>query len=69
VVQEYTESYPYLFQSGTNGCIEHHAIWGLLVFGTRYAGGYLRILPKENGKGVINTYQGAEKTVIVEVDE
>jgi hypothetical protein len=69
VVQEYTESFPYLFQAGNNGCTEHHAIWGLFAFGTRYAGGFLRILPKENGKGVINTHQGAEKTVIFEVEE
>ena len=69
VVQEYTESYPYLFQSGTNGCTEHYAIWGLFVFGSRYAGGFLRIMPRDNGKGVINTHQGAEKTVIFEVDE
>jgi hypothetical protein len=69
VVQEYIESSPYLFQSGINGCTEHHAIWGLFVFGSRYGGGFLRILPKEAGKGVINTHQGAEKTVIFEVDE
>jgi hypothetical protein len=69
VVQEYTESFPYLFQAGSSGCTEHHAIWGLFAFGNRYAGGFLRILPKENGKGVINTRQGAEKTVILEVEE
>jgi len=69
VVQEYTESFPYLFQAGNNGCSEHHAIWGLFSFGNRYGGGFLRILPKDNGKGVINTRQGAEKTVVFEVEE
>jgi hypothetical protein len=69
VVQEYTESFPFLFQAGDNGCSEHHVIWGLIVFGNRYAGGYLRVLPKGIGKGVVNSFQGAAKSVILEVEE
>jgi hypothetical protein len=69
IVQEYVESSPFVFQYGENGCTEHDVIWGLLAFGTEYAGGYLRLLPKSNSKGVINCAWGAEITTIFEVDE
>jgi hypothetical protein len=69
IVQEYVESAPFVFQYGENGCTEHDVIWGLLAFGTEYAGGYLRLLPKSNSKGVVNCAQGAEITTIFEVDE
>lgn len=69
VVQEYVETLPYSFQCGTDGCAGHQGVWGLFVFGTTYAGGFLRVLPTENTKGVINTRQGATKTVIFEVDD
>ena len=69
LVQEYIESDSYLFQTGKNGYAGHHAVWGLFVFGSRYAGGFLRVLPEKDTQGVINTQKGAEKTVILEVDE
>jgi hypothetical protein len=58
-----------LFQTGENGYAGHHAVWGLFVFGSRYAGGFMRVLPEKNAQGVINTHRGAEKTVILEVEE
>ena len=69
LVQEYVESIPYLFQYGTDGCTKHHGIWGLFVFGSSYVDGFLRILPVESSGGVINTMQGASKTLIFEVED
>jgi hypothetical protein len=69
LVQEYIDSLPYPFQHGIYGCTEHKVIWGLFVFGSQYTGGFLRILPTENTQEVINTRQGATKTVIFEVED
>jgi len=68
LVQENIESYPYLYQIGENGYTEHHAAWGFFIFGSRYSGGWLRILPKDNPRGIINSHQGAEVSSIFEVD-
>lgn len=69
VVQEYVPPSCYLYQDGETGCAEHHAIWGLFVLGSRYAGGFVRVMPEKNTRGVINTRQGAEESIIIEVDE
>jgi hypothetical protein len=69
VVQEYIESLPYLYQVGENGCAAHHAVWGFFVFGSRYAGGFVRVLPEKDNKGVINSHYGAEESMILEVLE
>jgi hypothetical protein len=68
LVQEYIESYSYMYQWGEKDYKEHHAVWGFLVFGSLYAGILLRLLPVENRSGVINTHQGAEQSVVFEVD-
>ncbi|MGD2088414.1 MAG: hypothetical protein PVH61_19715 [Candidatus Aminicenantes bacterium] len=68
IVQEYIEPSTHLYQYGNQGCAEHQVIWGIFIFGTTYGGGFLRLLPYENTNGVINTRQGATKTVIFEVD-
>jgi len=68
VVQEYIESLPYLYQEGREGCSRHQAVWGFFVFGTRYAGGFVRVLPEKGTRKIINTHQGAEKSIIIEVE-
>jgi uncharacterized circularly permuted ATP-grasp superfamily protein len=69
LVQEYVESLPYLFQAGENGCAPHYAVWGFLIFGSTYAGGWVRVLPKTGNPGVVNRQQGAEESVILEMNE
>lgn len=68
VVQEYVESVPYVYQWGENGCAEHSAVWGYFIFGNRYAGSWLRVLPKIHDRGIINCHQGARVSVVFEVD-
>ena len=66
LVQEYIEPSPYLYQSGENGCAVHDAVWGFFILGSRYGGGWVRVLPKEKSNGVINCHQGATVSVIFE---
>ena len=69
IAQEYIEPAAHLYQYGDQGCAEHQVIWGVFIFGTAYGGGFLRIMPYENTNGVINTRQGATKTIIFEVEK
>jgi hypothetical protein len=69
LLQEYIDSFSYLYQTGENGCAEHKAVWGIFIFGSQYAGGWVRVLHAGNKSGVINSIQGAEETVVIEVDE
>jgi hypothetical protein len=68
VVQEHVDSLPYLMQAGERGCAEHDLVWGFLVFGSTYGGGFLRMSPK-GGSGVVNAARGASEGVILEVAE
>ncbi|MGH9361812.1 MAG: hypothetical protein ACRD2T_07830 [Thermoanaerobaculia bacterium] len=66
VVQDFVEAIPYAYQSGDSGWEPHEVVWGLFVFGSRFGGGFVRLLPKSVG-GVVNTARGAEVSVLVEV--
>jgi hypothetical protein len=69
VVQEYVPSTSYLYQNGVSGCTEHRTVWGIFVFGSREAGGFVRVLPEKGNSGVINSFQGAELGIVFEVEE
>lgn len=70
LVQEFVQSKPFLFQTNPHGCAGHDVIWGVFVFGEHYAGTFLRVLSRnKTHKGVINSHQGAEYSVVLEVDE
>ena len=69
VVQERVESLPFLLQEGENGCVEHDVAWGIFVLGSLYGGVLLRLLPRQNSNGVINTQQGAWSSLVFDVDE
>lgn len=69
VIQEYIPSPSFLYQTGENDFAPHQTVWGLFAFGNHYAGGFVRILPEKNNKGVINTKQGAEKSIVLEIEE
>jgi hypothetical protein len=66
VLQERLESLPFLHQTGERGSAPHEVVWGLFVFGSRYAGGFLSLRPKGE-TGVVNVHQGASEGVIFEV--
>jgi hypothetical protein len=67
VVQEYLETVPYCFQSGAAGAGRHDMVWGLFVFGDHYGGAFLRMQPSGSGSGLVNTHQGAEVGVLLDL--
>ncbi len=69
VVQELVESSTGVYQSGEKGCDYHDMVWGFFIFGSRYTGAWVRVMPQESNKGVINCHQGATVSVIFETDE
>lgn len=69
VVQEYVESSPGLYQSGACGCDIHDMSWGFFMFGPRYAGLWIRVMPRQGSRGVINCHQGASVSVVFNVNE
>jgi len=66
VVQEYVRPLPLLFQEGDDGCSVHDVVWGPFVFGHRYAGTILRMLPAA-GTAVVNLSRAATEGVILEI--
>jgi hypothetical protein len=69
LVQEYIESFPYLYQYGDDGCAPHDAVWGVFVFGSVYGGAWVRVVPRKDNSGVINCHQGAKVSVVFEVQD
>ncbi|HEX8905347.1 MAG TPA: hypothetical protein VF771_10920, partial [Longimicrobiaceae bacterium] len=66
VVQEYLESVPYCFQSGS-AAVRHDMVWGLFQFGAHFGGAFLRLAPAGRGDGRINASQGSEVSAVLEV--
>jgi hypothetical protein len=69
VVQEYIPSNSYMYQVGENGCSAREAVFGCFIFCSRYAGGFVRMLPEADNEHIINAGQGAEESIILEVEE
>jgi thioesterase domain-containing protein/acyl carrier protein len=67
LAQEYCDSLPLLYQTGGDGCRVHRGAWGFYVFGEKYAGGNVRLLPVHVEPGIVNVKQGAKASVIFEV--
>jgi hypothetical protein len=65
ILQEHVESRPYLFQHG-DGCRIHRVAWGPYVFGSEYAGMFVRAQAEAEG-GVINATHGATSAPLFEV--
>jgi hypothetical protein len=69
VVQEYVDALNFQYQSRTNGIKPHRMVWGFFQFGDVYAGCLLRLMEKRDNDEVINSHQGAEVSVVFEVEE
>jgi hypothetical protein len=67
MVQEYVAGYPYLYADGEGNVRPQNVVWGLFCFGSRYGGGYLRMLPRGVRRGVVNSGGGAVEGPIFEV--
>jgi hypothetical protein len=69
LVQEYIKPQEYWYQINQNDIALHEVVYGLFVFGQSYAGGFVRLLPSDNKKGVVNCSQGASESTILVIDE
>lgn len=69
VVQEYVKPSVGYYQEGQEGYEIHDMTWGFFIFGYRYTGAWVRVMPQENSKGVINCHQGASVSIIFETEE
>jgi hypothetical protein len=68
IVQERVESVPYFYPPQPGAApVPHTVIWGLFCTGRRYGGGFLRMLPRGAGEGVVNSARGAFEGAILEV--
>ena len=68
-IQEYIPTPRLFFQWGEKGAALCDITWGMLVFGNRYAGLFMRTLPPKLSHGVVNVRQGAEVPIIFEVEK
>jgi len=68
MVQEYVDGRPYLFADGEGNISPQNVVWGMFCFGSRYGGGYLRMLPKGVRNGVVNSGGGAVEGPIFEIE-
>jgi glutathione synthase/RimK-type ligase-like ATP-grasp enzyme len=69
IAQEYVEPLSVEYQIGAEGCTPHEVIWGIFVLGETLGGGFLRMMPRGAGDGVINSARGATEGPIFEVRE
>jgi hypothetical protein len=67
LLQELVRSRPYLFQRGPAGCTVHDLVWGTFCFGDQYGGGFIRMMPRDQGVSVINSARGASEAFLFEV--
>lgn len=68
VFQERLASLPFVYQSGDVGCSEHALVLGLFMAGDAYGGCSVRVGRADRGS-VVNVGRGAEKSLLLEVDE
>jgi len=69
VIQEHMKTPRLFFQWGEKGVAACDTTWGILVFGSHYAGVFMRALPPQYSKGVVNVKQGAQVPIVFEVEE
>lgn len=69
VVQEVIESSASLYQHGESGVAIYDMVWGLLVFGPRYAATFLRVILKKDAPRIVNSHQGAQISIVFDVDK
>jgi hypothetical protein len=67
LAQERVDSRAYVYQTGEQGYAVHDVVWGLFCFGESYGGGFLRMMPRGAGDGVINSARGASEGILFEV--
>ena len=68
LVQEVVKSISPLYQYGEAGTARYDLAWGFFIFGSRYGGTFLRVIPQKDGPRIVNTHQGAQISAVFDVD-
>jgi hypothetical protein len=67
IVQERVESRPYFYPPRPGAApVPHTVVWGLFCAGSRYGGGFLRMLPQGAAEGVVGS-NGSHESAILEI--
>jgi hypothetical protein len=67
IVQERVDSRPYFYPPRPGAApVPHTVVWGLFCTGSRYGGGFLRMLPPGDGEGVVGS-NGSYESAILEI--
>jgi hypothetical protein len=69
LVQELVESGSFMYRYGETGSNLFDMVWGFLIFGSQYSGAFLRVMLKKDLPRVLNAHQGAQVSIVFEVDE
>jgi hypothetical protein len=69
IAQELVEAPRLLYQVGENGCAYHDTVWGIWILGSQYGAAFVRALPAGIARRVVNGAQGAEISIVFEVDD
>jgi len=67
IAQEFLESRAYYYQRGHQAYQPHDLVWGTFSFGREFGGGFLRLNPKDDTDGIINSHHGASESMFFEV--
>ncbi len=68
IIQEYVPAIPGTYQSGAASSESHDISFGFFIFGSLYGGTWIRVMPQQDNKGIINCHQGASVSVVFDVD-
>ena len=69
VVQEAVTSGSALYRHGENESAVYDMVWGFFIFGTHYAGTFLRVILKKDVPRIVNTHQGAQVSAVFESED
>lgn len=64
IIQGFCQSKKLLARDTEGDMLPHDAVWGPFVFGGKFAGHYLRLLPSGSETGVINAHRGASDAFV-----
>lgn len=64
IMQELLEPVQLVNIDRENRLAQFNSVWGLLTFGRHFGGALLRILPDDDKKGLVNSNQGADISVV-----
>lgn len=69
LAQELVEGGSALYQHDRIGCAVYDQAWGCFLLGSQYGGTFLRVIRSKGTASIVNAAQGAEISIVFDVDE